>query len=64
MQLRPILSTLRRHKLTASLLILQAALTCAIVCNVAFMIANRLQRISVPTGMAENQLSVIHSSGI
>jgi putative ABC transport system permease protein len=64
MQLRPILSTLRRHKLTASLLVLQAALTCAIVCNVAFMIANRIQRISVPTGMAENELSVIASTSI
>ncbi|TPG08562.1 FtsX-like permease family protein [Rhodanobacter glycinis] len=64
MQLRPILSTLRRHKLTASLLVLQAALTCAIVCNVVFMIANRVQRISVPTGIAENELSVIHSAAI
>lgn len=64
MQLRPILSSLRRHKLTASLLVLQAALTCAIVCNVVFMIANRVQRISVPTGMAENELSVIQSAGI
>ncbi|MEO6799325.1 MAG: FtsX-like permease family protein [Rhodanobacter sp.] len=64
MQLRPILSTLRRHKLTASLLVLQAALTCAIVCNVVFMIANRVQRISVPTGMAENELSVIPSTSI
>ncbi|MEO9079170.1 MAG: ABC transporter permease, partial [Rhodanobacter sp.] len=64
MQLRPILSTLRRHKLTASLLVLQAAITCAIVCNVAFMIANRVQRINVPTGMAENELSVIQSKAI
>jgi putative ABC transport system permease protein len=64
MQMRPILSTLRRHKLTASLLVLQAAITCAIVCNVAFMIANRVQRISVPTGMAENELSAIQSTGI
>jgi putative ABC transport system permease protein len=64
MQWRPICSTLRRHKLTATLLVLQAALTCAIVCNVAFMIANRMQRISVPTGIAENELSVIHSAGI
>ena len=63
MQLRPILSTLRRHKLTASLLVLQAALTCAIVCNVAFMIANRVQRINVPTGMADNALSAIQSVG-
>ncbi|HWU76630.1 MAG TPA: FtsX-like permease family protein [Rhodanobacter sp.] len=64
MQLRPILSTLRRHKLTAGLLLLQAALTCAIVCNVVFMIANRVQRISVPTGMVENELSVIPSTSI
>ncbi|QRP64634.1 FtsX-like permease family protein [Rhodanobacter sp. FDAARGOS 1247] len=64
MELRPILSTLRRHKLTATLLVLQAALTCAIVCNVVFMIANRVQRIGVPTGIAERELSVIPSTGI
>ncbi|NII12303.1 FtsX-like permease family protein [Oleiagrimonas sp. C23AA] len=64
MQLRPILSTLRRHKLTATLLTLQVAFTCAIVCNVAFMIVNRVQRISVSTGIAENQLSVIQSRSI
>ncbi len=64
MQLRPILSTLRRHKLTAILLMLQVTFTCAIVCNVAFMIANRVQRISVPTGLVENQLSTINSKDI
>ncbi|HXD38616.1 MAG TPA: FtsX-like permease family protein [Rhodanobacter sp.] len=64
MQIRPILSTLRHHKFTATLLTLQVAFTCAIVCNVAFMIASRVQRISVPTGIAENELSVIHSTGI
>ncbi|MGH8232573.1 MAG: ABC transporter permease [Rhodanobacteraceae bacterium] len=61
MQIRPILATLRHHKLTVVLLTLQVALTCAIVCNVAFMIAQRVQQISLPTGIAENQLSVIHS---
>ena len=64
MQLRPILSTLRRHKLTATLLTLQVAFTCAIVCNVVFMIANRVQRINVPTGIAESELSLIPSTGI
>ncbi|MBD8871548.1 FtsX-like permease family protein [Rhodanobacter sp. DHB23] len=64
MQIRPILSTLRHHKLTAILLTLQVAFTCAIVCNVAFMVAKRVQRISVPTGIAENELSAISSSGI
>jgi putative ABC transport system permease protein len=64
MQWLPILSSLRRHKLTVLLLTLQVAFTCAIVCNVAFMIANRIQRISVPTGIAENEVSVIRSTGI
>jgi putative ABC transport system permease protein len=61
MEIRPIFSTLRRHKLTAGLLLLQVACTCAIVCNVAFMIVHRVQQVSLPTGIAENQLSVIHS---
>lgn len=64
MPIRPILSTLRQHKLTAVLLTLQVALTCAIVCNVAFMVAKRVQRISVPTGIAEDELSVIRSTGV
>ena len=64
MEIRPILSTLRRHKLTAILLTLQVAFTCAIVCNVAFMIAHRVQRVAIKTGIAENQLSVIRVEGI
>ena len=64
MEIRPILATLRRHKLTAILLTLQVAFTCAIVCNVAFMIIHRVQRVSMPTGIAENQLSVIRVEGI
>jgi len=64
MQIRPILATLHHHKLTTLLLMLQVALTCAIVCNVVFMIAGRVQRISLPTGLEESGLSVIHSIGI
>ena len=64
MQIRPILSTLHKHKLTAILLTLQVAFTCAIVCNVAFMVANRVHRIDAPTGIAENELSMIRSKGI
>jgi putative ABC transport system permease protein len=62
-QILPILSSLRRHRLTAVLLVLQVAFTCAIVCNVVFLVVQRIQRVSVTTGIAENELSVIHSSG-
>ena len=64
MQIKPILATLRHHRLTVLLLTLQVAFTCAIVCNVAFMVARRVQRISVPTGIAENELSVIPGRSI
>jgi putative ABC transport system permease protein len=56
MEFRPILSTLRRHKLTALLLILEIALTCAIVCNAVFLISQRLQRMDIPSGIAEHEL--------
>jgi len=56
MELRPILSTLRRHKTTAWLLILEIALTCAIVCNAVFMINHRLQHMEMPTGIDEHAL--------
>ncbi len=56
MDILPILSTLRRHKLTAWLLVLEIALTCAIVCNVVFLIGLRLQRMDLPSGIAEHEL--------
>ncbi|HEX7326723.1 MAG TPA: FtsX-like permease family protein [Rhodanobacteraceae bacterium] len=61
MEIRPILATLRRHRLTVTLLILQVAFTCAIVSNVAFMIVQHVQQMSLPSGLAENQLSVLSS---
>jgi putative ABC transport system permease protein len=56
MDILPILSTLRRHKITAWLLILEIALTCAIVCNAVFLIHQRLQRMDIPSGIAEREL--------
>ncbi|MFA6228866.1 MAG: FtsX-like permease family protein [Rhodanobacter sp.] len=56
MDILPILSTLRRHKVTSWLLILEIALTCAIVCNAVFLIGQRLQRMNLPSGIAEHQL--------
>ena len=43
MEIRPILSTLRRHKTAASLIVLEIALSCAIVCNALFLIGERLR---------------------
>ena len=56
MDFLPILSSLRRHKVTVWLLILEIALSCAIVCNAVFMIGQRLHRMALPSGIAEHEL--------
>jgi putative ABC transport system permease protein len=52
----PILATLRRHKITALLIVLEIALTCAIVCNAVFLISQRVHRMDMPSGVAEHEL--------
>lgn len=64
MDLMPILSTLKRHKIAAGLIVLQIALTCAIVSNALFLISQRVQSIKAPTGMAEQELLVLQVSGL
>ena len=56
MEIRPILSTLLRHKTAATLIVLQLALTCAIICNAMFMIGDRLQQVNEVSGIAEDEL--------
>ncbi|NII12034.1 FtsX-like permease family protein [Oleiagrimonas sp. C23AA] len=64
MDIGPILSTLRRHKITAMLLIVEMALTCAIVCNAVFLISQRLERMHIPSGVAEHQLVMVQVANI
>jgi len=64
MDIMPILSTLKRHKIAAGLIVLQIALTCAIVSNALFLISQRVQSINAPTGMAEQELLVLQVSGL
>ncbi|WP_428506410.1 ABC transporter permease [Roseateles sp.] len=64
MELMPILSTLRRHKTAAGLIVLEVALSCAIVCNALHLIHQRLERIQVDSGQAESELVTLRVSGI
>jgi putative ABC transport system permease protein len=60
----PILSTLRRHRTAAALIVLEIALTCAIVCNAIFLIRDRLARMDRPSGVAEDELVRVRLAGI
>ena len=64
MEIRPILSTLMRHKIAALLIVLEIALTCAIVCNALFLIGERLDRMNKPSGIAENELVRIQAASL
>ncbi|APP01243.1 ABC transporter permease [Xanthomonas perforans] len=64
MDIRPIISTLRRHKTAAALIVLEIALACAIICNSLFLIGNRLDTLQTPSGIAEQELLSIQLDGI
>jgi putative ABC transport system permease protein len=56
MSLHPVITALRRHKAGVALIVLQIALTLAIVCNAIFLIHQRIQRVNRPTGAIEEEL--------
>ena len=64
MELRPILSTLRRHKTAASLIVLEIALSCAIICNALFLISQRLEAIQRFSGFDEQHIVRVQIGGI
>jgi putative ABC transport system permease protein len=63
MEIRPILSALMRSKVSMILIGLQVALTLAIVCNALFIIVERAQLMSRPSGMNESDTFTFSSNG-
>jgi putative ABC transport system permease protein len=59
-----ILSTLRRHRTATLLIVVEIALTCAIVCNAIFLIRDRMARMDRPSGVAEAELLRVRLAGI
>lgn len=62
--IKPILTALKHHKTAALLVALEIALTCAIVTNALFVIGNRMHAMQVVTGVADNELVWVRSSGL
>lgn len=59
MTLHPMIAALRKHKAGVFLIGLQIALTLAIVCNIIFIVGQRVERIQRPTGLVESDLFMI-----
>ncbi|WIG57086.1 MAG: ABC transporter, permease protein [Rhodanobacteraceae bacterium] len=64
MDILPILSTLRRHKVIMWLLMLEIALSCAVICNGVFLVVQRIQHMDMPSGIAEHELVQIQQAPI
>ena len=64
MDIRPILSTLRRHKTAAALIVIEIALSCAIICNALFLIDTRVDRMQRVSGLAEDEIVRVQLTGI
>jgi putative ABC transport system permease protein len=64
MDFLPILATLRRHRTAASLIVLQVAVTCAIVSNAIFLIDARVSHMTSPSGIAEDELVHVKIAGV
>jgi putative ABC transport system permease protein len=60
----PIISTLRRHRMAAGLIVLEIAFTCAIVCNAIFLIRDRLNKMDRASGVVEEEILRVALTGI
>jgi putative ABC transport system permease protein len=64
MDILPIFKALGRHKIIIWLLMLEIALSCAIVCNGVFLIVQRAQHMHMPSGIAEHEVVQIQQAPI
>jgi putative ABC transport system permease protein len=63
MQIQPIISALRKHRLATLLITLEIALACAVLCNACFLVANRLSAMRINSGVDEASLGIINVTG-
>src|SRR5580704_7183417 len=64
MELRPILSAMRRNKVGAILIGVQMAITLAILCNALFIIEQRVASSKRPSGMDEGNVFTISNQWV
>lgn len=59
LQIPPILAAFKRHRVAVALMVLQTALTLAILCNALFIGQQRMAHLSRPTGIDDNDIAVL-----
>ncbi|MDE2318025.1 MAG: FtsX-like permease family protein [Xanthomonadaceae bacterium] len=64
LQIRPILAALRSHRTAVLLLMLEIALTMAVLGNLVFIVYGSIQRSHVSTGVDESRIGLIQSISV
>lgn len=64
MQIRPILSSLMRHKTAALLIVFEITLSCAIICNAIYIIGSRVSHMQASSGVAEDEVVYVSTSSV
>lgn len=59
LDIKPIISTLSRHRIAASLIVLEIALACAVLCNALFLAASRMELIGMNSGVDEASIATL-----
>lgn len=62
MEIQPVLAALRKHRIPATLIVLEVALACAVLCNAVFMIGHRIGETRVQNAIDQNGIVSIISS--
>lgn len=63
MEIQPIFSALRKHKIPVTLIVLEIALACAVLCNAVFMIGHRVTELRIPNAIDQNGIVDINVNG-
>lgn len=63
LEIRPILASLRKHRIPTILIVLEIALACAVLCNAVFMIGKRVSDIHLPSAIDEQGLVAVALRG-
>jgi putative ABC transport system permease protein len=64
MEIQPVLAALRKHRIPATLIVLEIALACAVLCNAVFMIGHRIGEVRIQNAIDQNGIVSINVNGI
>lgn len=64
MDIQPIFRSLRKHRIPATLIVLEIALACAVLCNAVFMMSQRFEHLTLGNAIDERGISIITVDGV